>query len=391
VRVLGVDPGLTRCGLGVVDGGGGRTVRCVDVDVVRTAPDLPIEQRLLAVGATVEEWIGRHRPDVVAIERVFSQHNVRTVMGTAQASGVVALLAARAGLPVAFHTPSEVKAAVTGPGPGRQGAGHRHGHPAARAGRGAPTGRRRGRTGAGRVPLLAEPRCWTGWPRPSPLRRAWPGAPGSGWPPRRGRRPDRRVGPMISSVRGEVLAIGLDQAVLEVGGVGLAVHATPATLATLRRGEQGRLATALIVREDSLTLFGFADDDQRELFHLLLAVAGIGPRMALATLAVLDPDTLRRALVEREIKTLTRVPGIGPKLAERMALELRDKVDAPGPVPPVVAAGSSPRRVQVVEALVGLGFPVRPAEQAVDTALAAQADADASTLLRTALSGLGRT
>ncbi|HZG90725.1 MAG TPA: Holliday junction branch migration protein RuvA [Pseudonocardia sp.] len=196
---------------------------------------------------------------------------------------------------------------------------------------------------------------------------------------------------MISSVRGEVLAIGLDQAVLEVGGVGLAVHATPATLATLRRGEQGRLATALIVREDSLTLFGFADDDQRELFHLLLAVAGIGPRMALATLAVLDPDTLRRALVEREIKTLTRVPGIGPKLAERMALELRDKVDAPGPVPPVVAAGSSPRRVQVVEALVGLGFPVRPAEQAVDTALAAQADADASTLLRTALSGLGRT
>ncbi|MCO1653443.1 crossover junction endodeoxyribonuclease RuvC [Pseudonocardia humida] len=116
MRVLGVDPGLTRCGLGVVDGGGGRTVRCVDVDVARTAPDLPIERRLLAVGAVVEEWIERHRPDVVAIERVFSQHNVRTVMGTAQASGVVALLAARAGLPVAFHTPSEVKAAVTGEG-----------------------------------------------------------------------------------------------------------------------------------------------------------------------------------------------------------------------------------------------------------------------------------
>jgi crossover junction endodeoxyribonuclease RuvC len=116
VRVLGVDPGLTRCGLGVVDGGGGRSVAAVAVDVVRTAPDLPVEQRLLAVAATVEDWIGRHRPDVVAIERVFSQHNVRTVMGTAQASGVVALLAARAGLPVAFHTPSEVKAAVTGEG-----------------------------------------------------------------------------------------------------------------------------------------------------------------------------------------------------------------------------------------------------------------------------------
>jgi len=116
VRVLGVDPGLTRCGLGVVDGSGGRQVQCVAVDVVRTPADAPLERRLLAVGAEVERWIALHRPDVVAIERVFSQHNVRTVMGTAQASGVVALLAARAGLPVAFHTPSEVKAAVTGEG-----------------------------------------------------------------------------------------------------------------------------------------------------------------------------------------------------------------------------------------------------------------------------------
>jgi crossover junction endodeoxyribonuclease RuvC len=118
VRVLGVDPGLTRCGLGVVDGGaqGGRDVRYVAVDVVRTATDMPLASRLLAVGDEVERWIAVHRPDVVAVERVFSQHNVRTVMGTAQASGVVALLAARAGLPVVFHTPSEVKAAVTGQG-----------------------------------------------------------------------------------------------------------------------------------------------------------------------------------------------------------------------------------------------------------------------------------
>jgi crossover junction endodeoxyribonuclease RuvC len=116
VRVLGVDPGLTRCGLGVVDGGGGRAVSCVAVDVVRTPAGDPLERRLHAVAEVVEAWIEAHRPDVVAIERVFSQHNVRTVMGTAQASGVVALLAARAGLPVAFHTPSEVKAAVTGEG-----------------------------------------------------------------------------------------------------------------------------------------------------------------------------------------------------------------------------------------------------------------------------------
>ncbi|MBP2368731.1 crossover junction endodeoxyribonuclease RuvC [Pseudonocardia parietis] len=116
MRVLGVDPGLTRCGIGVVETGAGRAVTFVDVGVVRSGPDLPLERRLLAVADEVERWVARLRPDVVAVERVFSQHNVRTVMGTAQASGVVALIAARAGLPVAFHTPSEVKAAVTGEG-----------------------------------------------------------------------------------------------------------------------------------------------------------------------------------------------------------------------------------------------------------------------------------
>jgi crossover junction endodeoxyribonuclease RuvC len=116
MRVLGVDPGLTRCGLGVVDGSGGRQVRCVHFEVVRTPADLEVSRRLLRVAEAVRQAIGRHRPDVVAVERVFSQTNVRTVMGTAQASGVVAVVAAQAGLRVAFHTPSEVKAAVTGSG-----------------------------------------------------------------------------------------------------------------------------------------------------------------------------------------------------------------------------------------------------------------------------------
>jgi crossover junction endodeoxyribonuclease RuvC len=116
VRVFGVDPGLTRCGFGVVDGGPGRTVRCVAVDVVRTPADADLAVRLLELSETVEAWLDRFSPDVVAIERVFSQHNVRTAMGTAQASGVVALSAARRSLPVVFHTPSEVKAAVTGSG-----------------------------------------------------------------------------------------------------------------------------------------------------------------------------------------------------------------------------------------------------------------------------------
>ncbi|GAA1979311.1 crossover junction endodeoxyribonuclease RuvC [Amycolatopsis minnesotensis] len=116
MRVLGVDPGLTRCGIGVVDGGTGRSVSCVAVDVVRTPVDATLANRLMAVADAVEDWLDRYRPEAVAIERVFSQHNVRTAMGTAQAGGVVALAAARRGLPVAFHTPSEMKAAVTGSG-----------------------------------------------------------------------------------------------------------------------------------------------------------------------------------------------------------------------------------------------------------------------------------
>lgn len=116
MRVFGIDPGLTRCGLGVVEGTVGRPLTMVDVGVVRTAPDLALEKRLLSIDAELDAWVTRHRPDVVAIERVFSQHNVRTVMGTAQASGVAMVVAARHGLPVVMHTPSEVKAAVTGSG-----------------------------------------------------------------------------------------------------------------------------------------------------------------------------------------------------------------------------------------------------------------------------------
>lgn len=116
MRVFGVDPGLTRCGFGVVDGGKGRTVSPVAVDVIRTPADLDLALRLLRVAEAAESWMDLHRPDVVAVERVFSQHNVRTAMGTAQAGGVVALAAARRGIPVCFHTPSEVKAAVTGSG-----------------------------------------------------------------------------------------------------------------------------------------------------------------------------------------------------------------------------------------------------------------------------------
>ena len=134
---------------------------------------------------------------------------------------------------------------------------------------------------------------------------------------------------MIASVRGEVLDIALDHVVIEAAGVGYKVMATPSTLATLRRGSEARLITAMIVREDSMTLYGFADADARDLFLTLLGVSGVGPKIALATLAVYDAPALRQALADGDVTALTRVPGIGKRGAERMVLELRDKI---GPV-----------------------------------------------------------
>jgi holliday junction DNA helicase RuvA len=200
---------------------------------------------------------------------------------------------------------------------------------------------------------------------------------------------------VISSVRGEVLSLGLDHAVVEVGGVGLAVQATPSTLARLRRGQPARLDTALVVREDSLTLFGFADAAEREMFLLLQTVSGVGPRVALATLAVLDPQSLSVALADGNLTTLMSVPGIGRKGAERLVVELRDKVapassaDAGGDDVPASPVAAGTLRDQVVEALVGLGFAAKPAEKAVDEVLGAGGPSDSSAVLRAALTRLG--
>ncbi|GAA0521998.1 Holliday junction ATP-dependent DNA helicase RuvA [Saccharopolyspora subtropica] len=195
---------------------------------------------------------------------------------------------------------------------------------------------------------------------------------------------------MISTVRGPVLSIGLDHAVIEVGGVGLAVHATPATLAGLRRGEETRLWTSLIVREDSLTLYGFADAESRDLFGLLQTASGVGPRLALATLAVLSPDQLCHALADGNLTVLTQVPGIGRKSAERLILELRDKVSAVAAPGPGAAPDRARVRTEVSEALVGLGFSAKQAEQSVEAVLASgDGDLDTSAVLRRALTKLG--
>jgi Holliday junction DNA helicase RuvA len=201
---------------------------------------------------------------------------------------------------------------------------------------------------------------------------------------------------MIASVRGRVVAIVPDGAVVEVGGVGLSVVCTPNTLANLRLGEEARLATSLIVREDSLTLYGFADDDARSLFELLQTASGVGPRLAQAVLAVHTPDVVRKAISTGDTATLTRVPGIGKKGAERLVLELRDRI---GPVSggsgaplsiPVV--GAITWQDQVRQALVGLGWPASQAEQAVGV-VAAEIDGPAPAvpaLLKRAIQILGR-
>ncbi len=196
---------------------------------------------------------------------------------------------------------------------------------------------------------------------------------------------------MIASLRGEVLDVALDHAVVEAAGVGYKVMATPATLSTLRRGTEARLITAMIVREDSMTLYGFADSDARDLFLTLLGVAGVGPKIALATLAVHDAQALRQALADGDVAALTRVPGIGKRGAERMVLELRDKIGAVATASGG-AAGLNGHAVRgpVVEALVGLGFAARQAEETTDKVLANDPEASTSVALRAALSVLGR-
>jgi Holliday junction DNA helicase RuvA len=196
---------------------------------------------------------------------------------------------------------------------------------------------------------------------------------------------------VIASVRGRVAAVRLDGAVVEVGGVGMAVQATPGTLASLRPGQEAELATSLVVREDSLTLYGFADADERDVFETLQTVSGVGPRLALAMLAVHTPDGLRRAVATEDLTALCRVPGIGRKGAQRIVLDLTDRLGAP--VGEVVAASASTRPAcadpDVVEALVGLGWNAKQAEAAVQ-AVAAQGPTDQTSLLRSALRHLGR-
>ena len=203
---------------------------------------------------------------------------------------------------------------------------------------------------------------------------------------------------MIAFVRGEVASVGLTSAVVDVGGVGLEVNCTPATLATLRRGSEALLPTSMVVREDSLTVFGFLDEDEKSVFELVQTASGVGPKLAQAVLAVLSPDDLRRAITQEDVATLTRVPGIGQKGAQRIILELKDRIGPPvgaTSVGPALVGGEPAWRAQVRDGLVGLGWSAKEADKAVaavepDTVSASGGSPDVGAPLRAALQGLSR-
>ena len=191
-----------------------------------------------------------------------------------------------------------------------------------------------------------------------------------------------------------------DGAVIDVGGVGMRVQCTPGTLATLRPGEPAQVATSLVVREDSLTLYGFSSDDERNVFELLQTASGIGPRLALAMLAVHAPDALRRAVSTEDLGALTMVPGIGKKGAQRIVLEMKDRLGPPGDggdVPPRAPRRAPSWRDQVQSGLVNLGWPARDADQAIaaleEEGVISAADGEevnVATVLRAALRKLSK-
>lgn len=193
---------------------------------------------------------------------------------------------------------------------------------------------------------------------------------------------------MIAALRGSVLSVEPTAAVIEAGGVGYAVQATPATLAGLRVGQEAFVYTSLVVREDSMTLFGFADADEREVFDVLQTVSGVGPKLALTILATLTPDQLRQAVANADIAALTRVSGVGKKGAQRLVLEIGAKL-GPRRGGDLEAPSSNARSGDVVAALVGLGFSERDAESAFSQVEKATPEAEVPELLRASLKILG--
>jgi len=198
---------------------------------------------------------------------------------------------------------------------------------------------------------------------------------------------------MIAFVHGRVAQVGLTSAVIDVGGVGLELNCTPGTLAALREGGNATLPTSMVVREESLTLFGFADEDEKSMFEILQTASGVGPKLAQAMLAVHGPDDLRRAVLQEDVRTLTQVPGIGQKGAQRIILELKDRIGPPiggGSGSPSQLPAEPPWRGQVRDGLVGLGWSAKEADKAIDAVEPDSGPVDVGSVLRAALRALSR-
>ena len=321
-RVLGVDPGLARLGLAVVEGNG-RKAALVWAGAVSTAAGSDESERLRQICVAVREAVSVHRPASMALERVAWNKNQVSALTVARATGAIMVVAADAGLSVTEYGPNEVKIAVTGMGNADKAQVRRalvrvHGLRDVPAAGGRRRRRRRG----------AHPSRGSAHAGSRPIGVA-----------------------VISFLDGEVVEKGATRVVIGVGGVGYDVLVPTSVVAKLPSvGKTTRLHTRMVVREDSMTLYGFSAVDQRDLFDLLTGVTGVGPKVALAFLSVLKPVTLTRAIVNGDAAALTVVPGVGKKVAQRVVLDLAEKLGGEAELPSEGADGRRARRAPVARA-----------------------------------------
>ena len=349
--VLGVDPGVSALGLAAVARQDRKPV-LLFADTVRTRSGLPDAARLRLLHDAVAQAIATHRPASVAIERIAWNKNQVSAMIVARATGVILLAAAEAGLEVEEYGSLEVKMAVTGQGD---------------------ADKAQVRVALERFHGL-EGLQTTGCGRRSRDRAVSPhtGATAQG------------RGAVISFLEGDVAERSGARVVISVGGVGYDVQVAASTLAKLPPvGRPTRIYTRMVVRDDAMMLFGFANADERELFDLLVTVSGIGPRVALSFLSVLSPDAFRRAVSSGDVAALTVVPGVGKKVAQRVVLDLKDKLGAEDVV---IVDGPL---ADVREALLALGLSQQETSDAM-RGLTSSRDSSVEELLRQALQHIGR-
>ena len=359
-RVLGIDPGLTRCGYAVIDASGPSSGVAVALGVIRTPPKDALPWRLAMLREELCRLITDFTPDVVAVEQVFFQVNVRTAMGVGQASGLALAEAAHAGCDVVQYTPNQVKDAVAGWGAAPKEQVQRM---------------VKARLGLSTVPQPADAAdaaalalCHLAM---APMRAAIRGC------------------PVIGSLRGEVLERSAEGSVLiDVAGVGYDVIVSPRTFGELEPTSAAFLYIHHHIREDDQTLYGFVTRDERTTFKTLIATHGVGPALAMAILTTYPPAALVDVVANGDVGALKAVPGVGPKTAQRLLVELRDRLSLPildGESGAGGGAGGSTVGA-VREALTGLGYGP---EEIRDAVRELPGDGDAATLLRDALKLLG--